>query len=115
MRDVTFSACRSDELAWEKGGRGVFSVHVLQTLGEVGPITNRAFYDRVLARFRTDRRQHPVFESAPAAQDRVLLAPLDGAGPGVPPGDGARDPREIVRGLHRAVQQFERALGDLDR
>ena len=115
MRDVTFSACQSNELAWEVRGRGVFSVRALEALGSGVTLTNEGFHRAVLERFRDDGRQHPVFESARAAETRVLLAPVAAAGPSPPPGDAAHDPREVVRGLHRAVQQFERALADLDR
>ncbi|MEM1043124.1 MAG: caspase family protein [Bacteroidota bacterium] len=128
MRDVTFSACQPDEVAWERDGQGDFTrrgVHILSehSLREGGGLTNQAFHDAVLERFGPSPRQTPYFDAAEAAKRRPLLAPLTAspersallATNGAASGGAASDPQAVVRGLHRAVQQFERALAALDR
>lgn len=124
MRDVTFSACQPDEVAWERDGQGDFTgrgVRVLRehSLREGGRLTNQAFYDTVLERFGPSPRQTPYFDAADEAKPRPLLAPLVAASPerSMPkPSNGSvnRDEsRDVIQGLHRAVQQFEQALADL--
>lgn len=90
MREVTFSACRDDQLAWESGGQGDFTRLATGRLaGGIAGLSNQAFLDRVLADFGPARRQDPELDGTAAARARPLLAPVvDGhpaertAGPG---------------------------------
>jgi hypothetical protein len=113
MRDVTFAACQPHEVAWETNGQGAFTVRGTGILRDLGlGLTNQAFYDAVLDRFGPSPRQTPYFDAAAAAKSRRLLAPLVATNGRVTP-PGTADPRALVDGLHRAVQQFERVLADL--
>lgn len=120
-RDVTFSACQPNELAWESNGQGDFTGHGVAVLREAlagrGGLTNAAFFEAVDRRFGPDRRQSPYFDPSPGTRDRALLAPLAAA---PPPDDGRDGPhaggaaaQDVVESLHRAVAQFERALSEL--
>jgi hypothetical protein len=115
MRDVTFAACQPEEVAWETNGQGTFTVRGTAVLREHGlGLTNQKFYDAVLDRFGPSPRQTPYFDASALAKARRLLAPLVGATDGrTTPETAATDPRALVQGLHRAVQQFEQALSRL--
>ncbi len=85
MREVVFSACRSDEVALESNGNGHFTVRATRVLqmGADG-ITNQEFYRRVLEAFGPAPRQHPVLDCSPASQEFLLLAPVAGGTPASP-------------------------------
>jgi hypothetical protein len=117
MRDVTFAACQPEEVAWETNGQGAFTVRGTAVLREHGlGLTNQNFYDAVLDRFGPSPRQTPYFDAATPAKSRRLLAPLVRTTDGrttPDPASSVSDPRALVDGLHRAVQQFEQALANL--
>ncbi len=77
MREVLFAACQPWELAWESQGQGDFTRKAVRRLRDVASqITNEAFVEQVTAAFGPAPRQHPLLTCAPAARERVLLAPL---------------------------------------
>ncbi|SEP31821.1 Caspase domain-containing protein [Methylobacterium sp. ap11] len=71
MRWVAFSACRSDEVAYESGGRGDFSRIAVPLLGK--GLTHRQFRDRVTDGLGTQPRQHPMLDCRREANDLVVL------------------------------------------
>ena len=81
MREVVFSACKPDELAWESDGQGDFTKNAVALLGRGTAITNERFQDQLTSGFTPQGRQHPTLDCAPAAN----TAPLFGFGLGVTP------------------------------
>jgi hypothetical protein len=77
MRDVVFSACRPDEVAWEANGQGDFTRLATQTLrnGFQG-ITNEQFATQVIQAFGSTPRQHPILDCAPKSKSLNLLQPV---------------------------------------
>jgi hypothetical protein len=75
MVDVCFSACQSEEVAYETSGAGQFTTRAVRVLGESGRMTHNAFFDRVTALFGTGAVQHPVLDCAPASRTTMLLEP----------------------------------------
>ncbi|HEU4564459.1 MAG TPA: caspase family protein [Gemmatimonadaceae bacterium] len=76
MREVTFSACRSTEVAWEEDGHGVFTTHALAVLrGGAAGLTNRDFRARVLAALGPEPRQHPTLDCRREARGFPFLDP----------------------------------------
>jgi hypothetical protein len=74
MRDIVFSACQAQEVAWESNGQGDFTRHAtaILTNGFSG-ITNQQFRDSVVAAFGPSPRQTPLLDCAPPAKSRALL------------------------------------------
>ena len=60
MREVTFAACQSDEVAWEVAGQGEFTrrAHDVMRSGPAG-MSNAAFYESLLRAFGPQARQRP--------------------------------------------------------
>jgi hypothetical protein len=76
MREVTYSACRSCEVAYETGGHGEFTVRATAILRQPTPgLTNEGFLRAVLAAFGENRRQTPELHCAPAARGQLFLEP----------------------------------------
>lgn len=96
MRDVSFSACRSDEKAGESGGAGDFTRAAMQVLADgVGGMSNHQFADRVTRLVAAAERQHVELLSSDshrhlpflqAAQGQ--LAPYRRSAPGFAPAYG---------------------------
>lgn len=63
LREVTFAACRSKEVAWEVDGQGEFTRHAHDVLarGTEG-LTNVAFHEAVLQAFGANARQQPQLD-----------------------------------------------------
>ncbi len=72
MRWVAFAACNSDEVAYETGGRGDFSLVATPLL--TSGLTNRQFRDRVIERLGAQPRQHPKLDCRPGDGDAPLFA-----------------------------------------
>lgn len=80
MREVTFSACKDSELAWETDGRGDFTTIATSLLADdLGDVTNAAFLHRVRKGFGEWPRQTPDLDAAPSALDLPLLQPIGAA------------------------------------
>jgi hypothetical protein len=60
MREVTFAACQSHEVAWEVAGQGEFTRRAHEVLSSgLGGMSNVAFYEAVLRAFGSKARQRP--------------------------------------------------------
>lgn len=63
LREVTFAACRSNEVAWEVEGQGEFTRRAHEVLAQATPgLTNVAFYEAVLQAFGPNARQQPQLD-----------------------------------------------------
>ena len=77
MREVVFSACLSQEVAWESGGHGDFTVKATEALSAgIEGVTNEQFQDMVSRAFGSQARQHPLLDCAKDARVRGLLKPV---------------------------------------
>jgi hypothetical protein len=77
MNEVVFTACRSDQVAYESDGQGDFTRIALELFADGMPDeSNDAFYQRILRGFGEDARQQPQLNSSSAARMRRLLASL---------------------------------------
>lgn len=71
--ELLFTACRSDQLAWESGGHGEFTLRATQVLGNGGgPLSARTLHQRVVEAFGPNPRQQPLLDG-PADRLDVLL------------------------------------------
>jgi len=79
MRDIVFSACRPDEVAWEVNGQGEFTRHatVILSSGTAG-MANLQFSEAVVQAFGVAPRQHPMLDCAAPAKSRPLFQPEGG-------------------------------------
>ncbi len=74
FREITFSACRAEELALESHGQGHFTKHALQVLAQdIEGMTNADFMDRVIDAFGENPAQHPNMDSNRAAYGKPFL------------------------------------------
>ena len=72
--EVVFSACRSDQVAWESGGHGEFTLRANKVLREIGTqLTAQALNERILAAFGPNPRQSPQLEVPPSRRDDPLF------------------------------------------
>ena len=78
MKEVTFSACRAEQVAYESEGQGDFTRHAVAVLGsaDMGRLTNVRFLARVYRAFGADPRQEPTLDCAPTLRSWGLLHPL---------------------------------------
>ena len=78
MKEVTFSACRAEPVAYESDGQGDFTRHAVAVLGsaDIGRLTNVRFLARVYRAFGADPRQEPTLDCAPTLRSWGLLHPL---------------------------------------
>jgi hypothetical protein len=110
--EVSFAACSSNEVAWESGGQGEFTVRATAILdGGFASLTNAVFIEKVKAAFGETARQHAQLDrSHRSASKRLLLQPLIAtpvvAG-GPPPLGTSADLGQIVELLQRVQQLLE--------
>jgi hypothetical protein len=107
LKAVVFSACKDTEVAMERGGHGVFTSLVADTLKKAFDrgTTNDGFQQDIQKAFGSNKSQHPVLDCATRARGIPLFrlvggsvrdreVPLDGRsdangdGVKVPPGGG---------------------------
>ena len=63
MREVTFAACKSSEVAWEVDGQGEFTRRAHQVLASAPDgLTNAGFIEAVLRAFGPNARQQPQLD-----------------------------------------------------
>jgi hypothetical protein len=100
---VTFTACQPTELAWEKDGRGEFTLRATRLLaaGTAG-WSNAEFQRQLTAAFGAERRQTPTLDCSPAAQGYALLQPVPARGATVP--IDARTAAGLLRTLAAALE-----------
>lgn len=76
-RELLFSACQPDEMAYETGGHGDFTAAASLLLApSAEKITNADFLAKVLESFAHQPRQNPYFYGVAAASTKTFLAPL---------------------------------------
>lgn len=73
MRHVVFSACKAEEVAYERNGRGDFSRLSIPLLGTPS-LSNAEFQARVVQAFGAGAAQHPVLDCADGWTNRPLFA-----------------------------------------
>jgi hypothetical protein len=114
MKEVLFSACSSNEVAWESNGHGDFTTRATPILNAgLAGLTHDVFKQRVSEAFGAAPRQHPELDCAPAARERPLLQPLTGQIPLSPtPVVSAGAGQNGVDGL-AAIAQGLKLLADL--
>ncbi|MEO8494929.1 MAG: caspase family protein, partial [Planctomycetota bacterium] len=109
MTEVLFSACRSDEVAWESSGQGEFTLRATRLLSQgIGGLTHEQFQRGVVQAFGASPRQHPQLDCASKARGRTLLQPLAGGNR-----DSSELPEEAESAGHGTVQCPAASTGDL--
>ncbi len=123
-RELLFSACQPDEVAYETGGHGDFTAAASLLLApSAEKITNADFLAKVLESFAHQPRQNPYFYGVAAASARTFLAPLTrpvDAGQGLRPASGQSSETsetsavapEVAAARARAAATFLRATAD---
>ncbi|GAA1469749.1 caspase family protein [Microbacterium thalassium] len=112
-REVLVSACKPDEVAWEKGGHGVFTQAALGVLTADPAISAKAFLAAVLDTLGPDRDQTPVLTGDEALVVLPLLGGATVSAPAAAPGalPAVRGTTEDVR--EAAIVSILRATADL--
>jgi len=76
-RDLTFAACRDDQVAYESAGHGDFTtraVPIFKAQSTAG-LTYLAIQKLIQQAFGAGARQNPVLDCDPASENRVFLRP----------------------------------------
>jgi hypothetical protein len=73
MREVVFSACLPEQLAWESSGQGDFTRNVAPLLAQWQGMTNQQFQDLLTSNFRPAGRQNPILDCSAAARSQPFL------------------------------------------
>jgi hypothetical protein len=77
MKEVVFTACRADQVAYESEGQGDFTRLVTELLRDGLPDESHVdFHARVLRAFGTGARQEPQLNCGDGARARRLLRPF---------------------------------------
>jgi hypothetical protein len=98
MREIAFSACRSDEKSYESQGHGDFTRYALQVLNQYGSgLSNGTFADKVTQAFGAAPQQHAKLYSSEAGRMLPLLQPLLQRVSAGQPGRGRADERQRER------------------
>lgn len=72
--ELLFTACRSDQVAWESGGHGEFTLRATGVLAAVGgTVAARAVHQRVVDAFGPNPRQQPLLDGSAARLDVLLF------------------------------------------
>ena len=111
MRNIAFSACLSDQVAWESDGHGDFTARATRLLQTgIDGITNQQLNERIVSAFGADARQRPLLDCASAASGLGLLQPLTvrgsmaAASPATPGIDVRAD---TIRSLQAVIQRLQ--------
>jgi hypothetical protein len=88
MRQVVFSACRSDELAYENAGQGDFTRFTIPLLARSVGMPHRQFVEAVIQAFGSARRQTPELDCADSMRDQPLLGSVPNGGRALAAGGG---------------------------
>ena len=83
MREVVYSACRRDEVAYENDGQGDFTRLAVPLLQRAGAsLTNLQFRELVKKAFGENPAQHPLLDCAPRSENLAFLSSaMSGASP----------------------------------
>lgn len=88
MRQVVFSACRPDEVAWESAGQGDFTRLAVPLLGRSLGLPHRQFADAVVQAFGPARKQTPELDCADDMSNQPLLGGVLSGGRALAPSNG---------------------------
>lgn len=118
MREVVFSACKPEELAWESNGQGDFTRNAIALLSAGAAITNEQFQEQLTTDFTPAGRQHPTLDCAPAAKGATLFgfglgeAPASPQPPQQPPPEGL-SPTGPIPAAPTGVSKWLRDVADV--
>jgi hypothetical protein len=77
LKEVVFSACRADQVAYESGGQGDFTRITTELLERgAGRESHAAFLGRIRRGFGSQARQEPQLDCATGMRDGLLLTPV---------------------------------------
>jgi hypothetical protein len=112
MREVVFSACKPEELAWESSGQGDFTRNAVALLSRVTTLTNEEFQEQLTSGFTPSGRQHPILDCAPAALGSSLfgfgIAATAAAPAGTPTAGTLAAAQNIAASLREIASVVER-------
>lgn len=75
-RDITFAACRDDQVAFETSGHGDYTTAVIPILqARANGLTNLALQKQIQLAFGAGARQNPVLDCDTAAESLIFLQP----------------------------------------
>jgi hypothetical protein len=104
MREVVFSACRPDELAWESSGQGDYTRNVVPLLARWATLTNQQFQDLLTSGFTPAGRQHPILDCAPNVRANALLGGARSSSAGRSASGGGNAIAALLRNVAAAVE-----------
>ncbi len=112
LKDVSFAACQKDQVAYENGGQGDFTLRTTRLLQHGLPAaTNREFCDQIVAAFGAGAQQLPRLDGGASRFAQLLLLPLtaasaatpaDGGAPAAVPAAGGASPEPAAPAPNRA-------------
>ena len=71
---MLFTACRSDQVAWESDGHGEFTLRATGLLGRNGArVSARALHQGVMSAFGPNPRQQPLLDGPADRLDAMLF------------------------------------------
>jgi hypothetical protein len=76
LREVCFSACQPNEVAYETAGEGQFTTRAVKVLTSGAALTNLAFMEQVVVAFGSGAAQHPHLDCSDEARTQSLLGRL---------------------------------------
>lgn len=75
-RDITFAACRDDQVAFETAGHGDYTKAVVPIVkARINRLSNLALQNLIQRAFGTGARQNPMLDCDPGAENRIFLEP----------------------------------------
>jgi hypothetical protein len=121
-KEILFAACQPEEVAYESGGHGEFTLRATPLLSEgASGLSNLEFQRRVERAFGERPRQRPKLSCDPAAYERPLLGEWGGATNGrrdvplVMPAGPAFEAAGVAQALHAMATEIEARTGNAGR
>lgn len=111
MREVVFSACRRDEVAYESDGHGEFTRRAVPMLGEALKMTNKEFQSRMVEAFGTQPSQHPILDCAPDLSEHRFLGVAGEASKANGPSQTGGSASQTANGVARLLRDVADLLG----
>lgn len=109
MREVLFSACGAQEVAYETGGHGDFTAAAtVLVIGCSGKVSNGDFQQQIRRKFRDQPRQNPELDASDISTARTFLGTL--AAVNGPATDGQAALEGVNRPTPEASAAADRAL-----
>ena len=112
MREIEFAACLANEVAYESGGNGHFTLKATALLeNAAGRSTNVQFEQAINAAFGSGAMQHPVLDCSGNGEGLPFLGGAASSGTGdrgLPDGAGVQSRQELaMKLLQTAIQLLE--------